>query len=213
MEDDIFQYLRNVNEKKLQEAVQNLKSGEFEKALIQFNVLIEQTNDDPDLFSYRGAVLLNLKRKQEALNDFNKSVSLQPDYSYRYSSRAFAKDAMGDLTGAIADYEKAIELDPEDAIAHNNLGLLIEKSGNQASAKKHFESADELAKKFFGSDLEDSSPHPGEGISLQPQKLKPDPRQVSKEMYWNQLTRIFTSKKEFKKFIAFLFKGGSKTND
>ncbi len=201
-----------VQKKNTEQAVSELKTGDFEKALKSFNSLIESVNDDPDLFSYRGVALLNLNRKKEALVDFNKAVSLQPDYSYRYASRAFAKDAMGDLAGAIEDYNKAIELDPEDAIAHNNLGLLIEKSGNQSTAKKHFESADELMDKFFGSSINESGPRPGDGISLEPQKLKPDPKKVDSTMYWNQLTRIFTSKSEFKKFVAFIFKGHKNTD-
>lgn len=200
-----------MQKKNTEDAVRDLKAGNFEKALKSFDALIENVDNDPDLFSYRGVALLNLNRKQEALKDFNKAVSLQPDYSYRYASRAFAKDALGDLDGAIEDYKKAIELDPDDAIAHNNLGLLIEKSGNQSAAKKHFESADELADKFF-SYTGDSRPKPGDGISLQPQKLKPDPSRVSRKMYWNQLKRIFTSGSEFKKFITFIFKG-SKNSD
>lgn len=196
-----------MDEKKTAIAVDLLKSGDFEKALNHFNDLIKSFPDSPDLYSYRGAVLLNLKRKKEALKDFNHAVKLDPDYSYRYSSRAFARDANGDLNGAIADYEKAIELDPDDAIAHNNLGLLIEKSGNMSKAKQHFSTADELAEAFFGQDNKNKSPRPEPGVELQPQKLKPDPKKVSREMYWQQLTSVFSSKKEFSRFITFVFKG------
>lgn len=196
-----------MDDKKTAQAVQWLKSGEFEKALKQFNALIEKDNHSADLYSYRGAVLLNLKRKKEALTDFNRAVDLDPFYGYRYASRAFARDAMGDLQGAIADYEKAVELDPDDAIAHNNLGLLIEKSGNMSKAKKHFSTADELADAFFGQEHKTKGPRPEPGVELQPQKLKPDPKEVSREMYWQQLTTVFSSKKEFSRFITFVFKG------
>lgn len=199
-----------MDEKKIEEAVAALKAGHFEKALKQFNALLERRAEDPDMFSYRGAVLLNLNRKREALADFDRAVSLDPGYSYRYASRAFAKDALGDLPGAIADYEKAIELDPDDAIAHNNLGLLIEKSGDQSRAKKHFSSADELARTFFGDDLDDDGAKPESGIAMQPQKLTPDPKKVSGEMYWSQLGRIFTSRAERKKFFQFILNGFKK---
>ena len=202
-----FKYLRKVDQKKLAQAVEALKTGNFEKALKLFNVLIEDHSDDPDLYGYRGAVFLNLRKNQSALTDFNKAVSLDPEYSYRYSSRAFAKDAMGDLAGAISDYEKAVELDPDDAIAHNNLGLLIEKSGNQAAAQKHFSTADELADSFLGSRAENDGPKPEDGISMQPQKLQPEPKKVSQKMYWQQFTRVFSSQNEFRKFIRFIFNG------
>lgn len=201
-----------MDKKKIEEAVAALKSGQFEKALKQFNALLERRAEDPDMFSYRGAVLLNLHRKREALEDFNRAVSLDPDYSYRYASRAFAKDALGDLAGAIADYEKAIELDPDDAIAHNNLGLLIEKSGDQNKAKKHFASADELAQTFFGDDVTNDGAKPDSGIAMQPQKLKPDPKNLSGKMYWKELGRIFTSSSERKKFFNFMLNGFKKTD-
>lgn len=196
-----------MDQKKTAQAVEALKSGHFEKALKSFNVLIDQYPGNPDLYGYRGTVLLNLKHNQSALSDFNKAVDLDADYSYRYASRAFARDAMGDLNGAIADYEKAIALDPEDAIAHNNLGLLIEKSGNQSAAKKHFATADELAASFLGKESGATGPKPENGISMQPQKLKPEPKSVSQHMYWQQLTAVFSSKNEFRRFVKFIFNG------
>jgi len=201
-----------MDDKKTAQAVQWLKSGEFEKALKQFNALIEKDSTSADLYSYRGAVLLNLKRKNEALEDFNRSVELDPDYSYRYAARAFAKDALGDLSGAIADYEIAIKLDPDDAIAHNNLGLLIEKSGNQAKAKKHFATADDLAKHFFGEDADSAQPRPEDGVKLTPSKLTPDPKELSTKMFWQEFTAVFTSRREFSRFISFV-KNGFKRED
>ena len=48
------------------------------------------------------------------------SSSKQTAEEYFYS--AFAKDDLGDYTGAIQDYNKAIELDPDLAMAYNNRG-------------------------------------------------------------------------------------------
>lgn len=196
-----------MDNKKLDSAVTALKAGQFEKALDAFNRLIDDFKDDPDLFGYRGATLLNLNRKHAALDDFNHAVQLDPNYSYRYASRAFAKDALGDLQGAIADYEIAVKLDPDDAIAHNNLGLLIEKSGNQTAAQKHFSAADDLAHRIFGETEDQESSEAISGIPLQPKKLTPDPDSVSSEMYWDQLTRILSSKEERKAFLTFILSG------
>lgn len=206
-------YLSEVDTKKLELAVSDLKEGRHEKALSAFNKLIDEFKNDPDLFAYRGATLLNLNRKHAALDDFNRAVDLDPDYSYRYASRAFAKDALGDLAGAIADYEIAIKLDPDDAIAHNNLGLLIEKSGNQTHAQRHFAQADNLAKRIFGETGDQESSEATSGIPLQPKKLTPDPSSVNSTMYWEQLTRIFKSKEERKAFVSFILSGFQKKKD
>lgn len=203
-----------MDDKKIQAAVSALKNGQHDKALNAFNALIDSYPNNPDLYGYRGATLLNLSRKHAALDDFNQAVDLDPEYSYRYASRAFAKDALGDLAGAIADYQIAIKLDPEDAIAHNNLGLLIEKSGNQSDAQKHFAQADNLAERFFGEAEDGQDPSEAtSGIPLQPKKLTPDPDSVSSEMYWKQLTRIFSSKEERKEFISFILRGFQNKKD
>ena len=95
----------------------------------------------------------HLKQLMNALANMNKAQELEPRNPYRYSSRAYIKDAIGDLAGAIEDY-KMHELDPQDAVAHNNLGMLEEKFGRKQKAEKHFKKADEISKdekvRFFG---------------------------------------------------------------
>jgi tetratricopeptide (TPR) repeat protein len=86
-----------------------------------------------------------LGRNEEAIEELDRAANLDPNNPYRYSSRAYLKDRIGDLAGAIADYEKAIELDPEDAVAYNNLGLVEEKMGRKEKAQQNFTKADALS--------------------------------------------------------------------
>jgi tetratricopeptide (TPR) repeat protein len=191
----------------LNSATEHLKAGSYEKALEQFNALIKNEPPVADYYAYRGTVLLNLKRKKDALKDFDRAVELDAQYSYRYACRAFAKDALGDLEGAIADYRKAIELDPDDAIAHNNLGLLEEKAGNKNNAKRHFETADTLAQSFFSQDLtvhhdvevEETIFEKHEEIEIQ--------STLNAQTYFSELKKVFSSKNEFSRFVKFIKKG------
>jgi len=191
----------------LNSATEHLKAGSYEKALEQFNALIKNEPPVADYFAYRGTVLLNLKRKKDALKDFDRAVELDAQYSYRYACRAFAKDALGDVEGAIADYRKAIELDPDDAIAHNNLGLLEEKAGNKNNAKRHFETADTLAQSFFSQDLtvhhdvevEETIFEKHEEIEIQ--------STLNAQTYFSELKKVFSSKNEFSRFVKFIKKG------
>src|SRR5690606_41157446 len=80
----------------------------------------------------------------KSLEGLDRALDMDPDNPYRYASRAFLKDRIGDLHGAIADYERAIEMDPEDGISINNKGLVEEKLGYQDRAKASFQKADEL---------------------------------------------------------------------
>ena len=68
----------------------------------------------------------------------NKSIELDENYAYFYSSRGFLKTKMKDMEGAIADYEKSLLLDPENEITYNNLGLALESMGNMNRAQKYY---------------------------------------------------------------------------
>jgi tetratricopeptide (TPR) repeat protein len=104
----------------------------------------QTANQDPDAMHDRAVCLLHCKRTAEALRWLDLAVDCQPDYSYRYASRGWMKQAAQDLDGALADYKKALELDPDDAITWNNLGLLEERMGYQQQAQERFKVSDEL---------------------------------------------------------------------
>lgn len=104
----------------------------------------QTANQDPDAMHDRAVCLLHCKRTPEALRWLDLAVECQPDYSYRYASRGWMKQAAKDLDGALADYKKALELDPDDAITWNNLGLLEERMGYQQQAQERFKVSDEL---------------------------------------------------------------------
>lgn len=203
----------NPEHKKAQDYIDAQK---YDKALSAFNEALKKAPNHPDILSHRGVCYLHLNQKKNCLDDLNLSLQLQPDYSYRYASLAYAKDYFGDIDGAIAAYEKAIELDPEDAIAYNNLGLLQEKKGYQQKAQRQFEKADKLAKierKFMDrldkDEIRDASPAPGKGETLQPKKLTPDKVLSRKEVYRS----LFKDGKTFKEFIVFIKQGFKLTKD
>jgi len=120
------------------------KTGQLVESLDDFKRIMIIS---PSNASYIGdyAVSLHLNNKNdEAAQQFELALSLEPNNPYRYSSRAFFKDRIGDLEGAIEDYEKAVQLDPEDAIALNNKGLVEEKLGYQDKAKQSFSKSNDL---------------------------------------------------------------------
>ena len=121
-----------------------VKERKWDEALLAFERAFKDLSEHPDLVHDRAVCLFNLGRKKEALAELNRAVTLQPDYSYRYASRAYMRNALKDIHGAISDYKKAIELDPEDAISMNNLGMLEEQLGYTQEARERFQLADEL---------------------------------------------------------------------
>jgi tetratricopeptide (TPR) repeat protein len=128
----------------IEKAQKALNEGNYSEAVNFYTRAIELDKGNPVLYSERGVAYFHLKQKVLALADMDYSVALEPEYGYRYSSRAYIKEAMGDTHGAIEDYQMAVALEPDDGIAYNNLGLLQEKLGFMAQAKQNFSKADSL---------------------------------------------------------------------
>jgi tetratricopeptide (TPR) repeat protein len=187
--------------------------------------------DHPDILSDRGVCYLHLKNKEEALSDFNSALELQPEYGFRFSARAYAKDFFGDTEGAIADYEMAIQLDPDDAVAYNNLGLVQEKLGFNRKAKENFERADKLSKMEdrlyqIMDELEQDPENPNIEQTIHsanepatingPKEIKRedthsmiDPAEIREKNITSvrEFSRIFTSKQQFYEFLRFIKNG------
>ena len=65
----------------------------------------------------RGRVHLESNDFEEAIADFDKVISLDPQHSTAYFSRAQAKEELDDLEGAEKDYKKA------DALTRRKLNI------------------------------------------------------------------------------------------
>ena len=55
-----------------------LENGHFDEALSSFEQAILLEQNDPDLWNYKGVTLRSLGRYDEAIECFNKSLSLDP---------------------------------------------------------------------------------------------------------------------------------------
>ena len=141
-------------------------------------------------------VLFHLDRKEDSLIDMNKAVDLEPNYSYRYSSRAYIKASLGMTEDAILDYKKCTELDPEDAISWNNMGLLEDQLGWNKKAGKTFKKADSLEKVLKDKD-----------ITLEKKSKLPEPKPEIPTSKKRIIKEVFTKKETFKEFVKFVRTG------
>lgn len=170
-----------------------VSSDQFSEALNFANsLLLNQPQQRADWLGLSAVAKFHLK-DIACLKDFDETILLEPNNAYRYSSRAYALDALGDTAAAIEDYLKAVELDPEDYIAFNNLGLLQEKMGRKSNAKKSFDASDELM-----------------GLSKKMERKFPDTNlqsQINKEKAeskWTFMKSMLSSKTSWKEFLHFM---------
>jgi tetratricopeptide (TPR) repeat protein/S1-C subfamily serine protease len=101
----------------------------YKAALISLNTAISQAKEDNKkydlddfIYTMRGEMLGELKRYEEAINDFTKVIEINPQSVYAYYNRGllYGKQEKSEL--AIANFTKAIEINPQFAQAYYTRG-------------------------------------------------------------------------------------------
>ena len=105
--------------------------------------LLKRNKKDYFLWWLKGYVLLygGNDRYEEAVESFDKAISLDPDNSFAWEFKAIALRSLGRYEEAIACYDKSMELDPLDYAAIYNRAVLLERLGKNEEALNYFDRA------------------------------------------------------------------------
>jgi tetratricopeptide (TPR) repeat protein len=82
----------------------------------------------------RGERELHAEAADDAVQDFDAVLALDPAFAEGYNHRAAAKAALGDYAGAIRDIEATLQLDPQHFPALQGLSHIAEQQGNWRGA-------------------------------------------------------------------------------
>lgn len=96
------------------------------------------------VFRSRGNAHHAAQNNDEALNDFNTAIGLDPAYTLAYVSRGVIYHESEDYARAIADYDEAVFLDPDYALTYANRGGAYEQLGQIENAVRDFRMAYDL---------------------------------------------------------------------
>ncbi|MEB3293083.1 MAG: tetratricopeptide repeat-containing serine protease family protein [Synechococcales bacterium] len=97
--------------------------------------------DSATIRNSRAMVLMSLERYEEALQDCDRSLALQPNYSTAWVTKGLIYKRMQQFQAAIAAYDRAVQLDPQDANAWNNRGNTLFEMQKYPEALQSFERA------------------------------------------------------------------------
>ncbi len=75
---------------------------------------------------------------QKALEAYQKSVVLNPQYAEAQNDLGVILESLGDIPRAEEAYKAALRFNPNLAAAHSNLALLYERTGKTQEAAKHW---------------------------------------------------------------------------
>lgn len=125
-----------------------LALGRWHEALELFERLIEEPlYTSPELaHNNAGWAYYNLKEYSQALQHFQMSVFLKPQFCLGYNNLGLAQVATKQPQEAVRSYRKAIELCPANyAEPHFHLAKVYQDYGEMAEARAHFTRCTELA--------------------------------------------------------------------
>jgi tetratricopeptide (TPR) repeat protein len=113
-------------------------AGFLVQALADLDTAKELDGGDYWISLDRGMVLLDLNRKQLALEEFTRAQGLNPDYFLSYVYTAGLRDEAGDYAGAEADYQILTKLRPDYYFAQEGLGILKMRNRQWEDARNAF---------------------------------------------------------------------------
>ncbi|AEM20745.1 TPR domain-containing protein [Brachyspira intermedia PWS/A] len=91
-----------------------------------------------------GSFFVGVIRYEEAIEDFNRAIKLDPNNSDAYLNRGISKSDLGNDKEAIEDFNRAIELEPDNSDAYLNRGISKSDLGNDKEAIEDYNKSIEL---------------------------------------------------------------------
>ncbi len=88
-----------------------------------------------------GGAYLRAGKVEEAIQQFDLTLQINPDYPVAYYNLGGAWKRLGRLPEAIEYYQRAVQVRPDYAEAQNNLGVTLGQVGDLAGAIEHLEQA------------------------------------------------------------------------
>jgi tetratricopeptide (TPR) repeat protein len=130
--EDTFLGQPRLAEEYLKKALDWIRVEKYAEALIELDHALELSPKYPDLHNYRGIVLCELKRVEEAVISFRRSAALGPGHLIPKLNLAFALLRAERFDEAEAELESVLVQDPGEPVA---LAKLAELRGGGAERK------------------------------------------------------------------------------
>jgi tetratricopeptide (TPR) repeat protein len=122
-------------------ANQLMADNKFDEAIVELNKAIDKVSEKASdlkktsfLHNAVGEAYAKLGKNEEALQSFQKAISLEPDAKY-YSNLGLAQNALGKSAESQESFMKSAEMDPANAGKNfYNIGVLLMNSGKMADS-------------------------------------------------------------------------------
>ncbi|MBT8623102.1 tetratricopeptide repeat protein [Polynucleobacter paneuropaeus] len=125
----------------LQEAIKMHQGGDLDGAKKIYQEYLAQDEDNIYVLHLLGNIFLQENAPREALDLFNRSIAINPNYSNVYHDRGIALHNLGLLSLASDNFKQLIILEPKNALAYQNHGRILQKLEKIPDALESFSQA------------------------------------------------------------------------
>lgn len=115
------------------------EQGDSTGALEWVNKALDINKYDADMIHHRGVMLARMECYEEAEQDLDRVLYLNPGDAGAYITRAMIRYFRDNLNGALADYDMSITIDPGNINGHYNRGNLRAQVGDDNRAIEDFD--------------------------------------------------------------------------
>ena len=128
--------------KMLQLAFAQQKQGKFAAAIADYQEILTFRPEEAQVYYYLGSALLQDDRLKEAMNTYEKVLSLAPNsFPDTYYNLGFLYQKLGRTNKAIDAYKKFVAVKSNFAPAYNNLGKALQEQGKIDEAIQAYQKA------------------------------------------------------------------------
>ena len=125
----------------LQNLVNLYTQGQYQEVLNKGSKLLEQFPNSINLYNIIGATNKSLDKLSEAIEAYNKALSIKPDIADVHNNIGNALKSLGRLDEAMEAYKKALSIEPDFVETHNNRGNVLREQGKLEEAIEAYNKA------------------------------------------------------------------------
>ena len=132
---------QSIPQETVDQLVNHYNQGKFLTVIDQAQDL---TNEYPKAFvvwNLLGASIAQIGKLDQAIEAYNKALSIKPDYAEAYSNMGLTLKDQGKLDQAIEAYNKALSFKPNSAVMYNNMGNVFQDQGKLDQAIEAYNKA------------------------------------------------------------------------
>ena len=137
---EVFRAVPALAEEYLRIASEHHRANEYDEALEALDRAVEFNPNYPDVENFRGIVLCELERHDEAVRSFERSAALNPGHTVPRLNLAFAHVRAGRPLEAESELQSILQQEPAEPVALAKLEEL--RAGRMAERKSAIRSQD-----------------------------------------------------------------------